>query len=91
MHEGTQVPLFALSREDPACMIEERNGAPPSPRLVLHISGDRPAIHFLSTDWCGSSRPKELLRALPTAYMASRRARIGRRVLGHAESPPRRT
>src|SRR5260370_39489019 len=35
--EGTQVPLFALSREDAARMIEARAGAPPSPRLVSDI------------------------------------------------------
>jgi tetratricopeptide (TPR) repeat protein len=35
--EGTQVPLFALSREDAALMIQARAGAPPSPRLVSDI------------------------------------------------------
>lgn len=35
--EGAQVPLFALSREDAARMIQERAGTPPSPRLVSDI------------------------------------------------------
>jgi len=35
--EGTQVPLFALSRADTARMIEERAGAPVGPRLVSDI------------------------------------------------------
>ncbi len=36
-HEGVQVPLFALSREETARLIEERAGTPPSPRLVADI------------------------------------------------------
>ena len=35
--EGTQVPLFGLSREDAARMIAERAGAQPIPRLVSDI------------------------------------------------------
>ena len=35
--EGTQVPLFALSRADTARMIEERAGAPVGPRLVSDL------------------------------------------------------
>ncbi len=37
LREGTQVPLFPLSREDAARMIEERAAAPLSPRLVSDI------------------------------------------------------
>lgn len=35
--EGTQVPLFALSREEAARMIEARKGGPPVPRVVSEI------------------------------------------------------
>jgi tetratricopeptide (TPR) repeat protein len=35
--EGTHVPLFALSREEAARMIEARKGAPAAPRLVSEI------------------------------------------------------
>ena len=37
MRQGTEVPLFALGRDDAALMIESRAGAPASPRLVSDI------------------------------------------------------
>ncbi len=36
-HEGIEVPLLALSREETARLVEERAGMPPSPRLVSDI------------------------------------------------------
>jgi predicted ATPase len=45
MREGAHVPLFAMSRQDAARMIEERAGAPSSPRFVsdiYHATGGNP-------------------------------------------------